>query len=105
MTTREIKEIIVRVDPAAKRYRASKEGEAFTVWGEYRRIMPEGVPASDFGWAFEVDRYVREDIEDDEIAEALERAFAENDRIAFTHEVDYDKSAGYVRHIFDCEGI
>lgn len=105
MTTAEIKTIIVAVDPTAKRYRTSKEGEAFTVWGEYRRIMPEGAPVKDFGWAFEVDRYVRDDIEDDSVAQALEAAFSENDRISFTYEVDYDKNAGYVRHIFDCEGI
>lgn len=105
MTTREIKEIIAKIDPSARRYKSSKEGEAFTVWGEYRRIMPDGAEVCDFGWAFEVDRYVRADVEEDEIAEAIERAFAENDRIHFTHEVDYDKDGGYVRHIFDCEAI
>lgn len=105
MTTREIKTLIAAIDPAAKHYTSSKTGDAFTVWAEYRRIMPEGAEPVEYGWAFEVDRYVHESVEEDAIVDAIEEAFARSDRIHFTHEVEYDREGGYVRHIFDCEGI
>lgn len=105
MTVEEIKEIIVAVDPTAKHYASSKEGDAFTVWAEYRRIMPDGAPQEDFGWAFEIDRYVKLGVEEDTVAQAFETALSQSDRVAFAYEVDYDPSSGYVRHIFSCEGI
>lgn len=105
MTVKEIREIVVSVDPTAKHYTSSKEGDAFTVWAEYRRIMPDGAPQEDFGWAFEIDRYVKLGNEDDAVAPALEKALAKSDRVAFTYEVDYDPGSGYIRHIFSCEGI
>lgn len=103
MTTAEIKQIVLSADPQAKRYESTKDGKPFTIWAEYRRIMPDGAAQEDYGWAFEIDRYAVD--ADDDIASAIETALAGDDRVSFRYDVEYDAQHGYIRHIFDCEGI
>ena len=46
MTVQQIKEMVLAIDPDAKHYYTSKQGNAFTVWGEYERA---GQGAEDHG--------------------------------------------------------
>lgn len=103
MTTQEIKALILTADSNAKRYKSSREEDAFTVWAEFERIQPPGAAYDELGWRFEIDRFTRE--EDDKVAASIERALSEDDRVAYTYEVTYEVETGYIRHIFVCEGV
>lgn len=104
MTRAEIKTLVLSVDPAAKHYVSSKKGDAFTVWGEYERADLAADDRQDYGWKFEVDRYTVDD--EDAIAAELERVLGEHPGVILrSYQIGYDHSAGYIRHVFDCEGI
>lgn len=104
MTVQEIAGIIVQADPDAQHYKAEMDTEAFTVWMEYERI---GLMADDEyaepGWKFEIDRYTKTEF--DPIVEKLEQVLTEAPGVTWTHRVMYDIDTGYIRHVFDCEGI
>lgn len=102
MTTQEIKTLIAGVDPKAKRYKSTRQGN-YTVWGEYRRIQPDGETIDGYGWMFEIDRYTKDD--DDPVAAAIEEALIADDRVSYTYDVYYEIDTGYIRHVFDCRGI
>ena len=57
MTVQQIKEMVLAIDPDAKHYYTSKQGNAFTVWGEYERAGQGAEDRHDYGWKFEIDRY------------------------------------------------
>lgn len=104
MTRAEIKALVLSVDPEAKHFASSKKGDAFTVWGEYERADLIADDRQDYGWHFEVDRYTIDD--EDEIAEAMEKALSEHPGVILrSYKIGYDAKAGYIRHVFDCEGI
>ena len=104
MTLSEIKALVLSADATAEHYASSKTGsDSYTVWREVRRL---GIVADDRhieGWAFQVDRFTRD--EDDAIAEALFAALDECDRVAVRHDVDYEQDTEYIHHIYDCEGL
>lgn len=105
MTTQDIKELIARIDPEASHYECATDGRNFTVWMEYERITlyadDDGV---EHGWHFEADRYTKD--EDDPIPDLLEQLLESDDRVVVKHRrVMFDQRSGYIRHIFDCEGI
>lgn len=102
MTLAYIRDMVASVDPAAKRYYSPVEGDAFTVWAEYRELdlMADDVAAE--AWAFEIDRYTKS--ADDPIAIALRERLRSEPGITYRYEISYDEERGYIRHIFDCEG-
>ena len=104
MTVKDIKNLVLSVDPEAKHFFASKKGDSFTVWGEYERSDLTADDRMDYGWKFEVHRYTHDD--EDEIAQALEQAFTEHPGVQIlSYRVGYDHKYGYIRHVFDCEGV
>ena len=104
MTRAEIKDLILSVDPEAKHFYSAKRGTAFTVWGEYERADLIADDRQDYGWHFEVNRYTVDD--EDEIAAALETALCEHPGVVLrSYKIGYDVKSGYIRHVFDCEGI
>lgn len=102
MTLEYIKDMVAEVDPEARRYYSPFEGDAFTVWAEYRELglMADDVPGE--GWAFEIDRYTKE--ADDPVAAAIRERLRSEPGITYTYQVVYEADTGYIRHIFDCEG-
>lgn len=102
MTVRDIQQMIVQADPEAKHYYTSKDGRDFTVWQEYERLPFAANDIMDAGWKFQIDRYTKQEY--DPIAEAIERVLNEN-LIAYRYQVEYDPESGYIRHLFDCEGM
>lgn len=102
MTVRDIQQMIVKADPEAKHYYTSKDGSDFTVWQEYERLPFAANDMMDAGWKFQIDRYTKQEY--DPIAEAIERVLNEN-LIAYSYQVEYDPGSGYIRHLFDCEGM
>ena len=102
MTVAQIKALVLSADPEAKHYHTSKQGDAFTVWGEYERTNLSADDRHDYGWRFEIDHYTRDP--EDEVADRIEQALSEHPGVAFSYQVMYDHTAGYVRHVFDCEG-
>lgn len=107
MIVTEIRDLILTVDSQAKHYDATAEIAArkdFTVWMEYERIpffADDG--AAEMGWRFEVNRFTR--TEYDPVAEALEQLLYNTDGVTCSsYRVEYSQQAGYIRHIFDCEG-
>lgn len=104
MTVQEIAYVILQADKDAKHYKHSMDGSNFTVWMEYERI---GLMADDEyaepGWKFEIDRYTVDEF--DPIVNELERVLTEAPGVTWTHRVMYDIDTGYIRHVFDCEGI
>lgn len=102
MTLEYIKNMVADVDPGARRYYTTMEGDAFTVWQEYRELdlMADDVAAE--GWAFEIDRYTK--VADDPIAIALRERLRSEPLITYTYQIAYEPDTGYIRHIFDCEG-
>lgn len=104
MTRAEIKALILSVDPDAKHFVSAKRGPAFTVWGEYERADLIADDRQDYGWHFEVNRYTTDD--EDAIAAALETALSEHPGVVLrAYQIGYDAKSGYIRHVFDCEGI
>lgn len=102
MTVRDIQAMVIQADPEAKHYYTRKDGSDFTVWQEYMRLPFAGNDVSDAGWKFQIDRYTKQEY--DPIAEAIERVLNEN-TIAYSYQVEYDNETGYIRHLFDCEGM
>lgn len=102
MTVDEIRQLVVSAAPAAKHYHSPKEGDSFTVWGEYERTGQSADDRHDFGWLFEIDHYTRD--EDDPIPEKIEQALIDHPGVGYTYRVGYDPKYDYIRHIFDCEG-
>lgn len=102
MTVQQIRDVVLKADPNAKHYYYAKDGGSFTVWAEYRRLPFAADDLANKGWAFQVDRYTK--VEYDPVAEAIERALDEAE-IAYSYQVEYDQETGYIRHLFDCEGL
>ena len=105
MTVQEIQAFVVSVDPNAGHYESTYRGsDAYTEWHEKSTmpLMGDGVHVG--GIRFQIDRYTKD--ENDSVAAALFEALENRDDIAFEHIVDYEgPETGYIRHIFDCEGV
>lgn len=102
MTVKDIKSLIVSAAPEAGHYFAAKQGNAFTVWQEYRQLDFSADDRHVEAWAFQIDHYTREEF--DPIAEAIRMALEEHPGVTYRYEVQYEKDDGYIRHLFDCEG-
>ena len=102
MTVQQIKEMVLAIDPDAKHYYTSKQGNAFTVWGEYERAVQGTEDRHDYGWKFEIDRYTRD--EEYSMPNQIEQMLIDHPGVSYTYQVFYDHTAGYIRHVFDCEG-
>jgi hypothetical protein len=102
MTVRDIQSLIIQADPNAKHYYSATDGRNYTRWMEYERLPYGGDDLTDAGWRFQVDRYTKDEY--DPIAETIEQVLNEN-HIAYRYQVEYDQDDGYIRHLFDCEGI
>lgn len=102
MTVEDIKNLVVSAAPEAKHYHSPKEGESFTVWGEYERTGQSADDRHDFGWRFEIDHYTKD--ENDQIPAMIEQALIDHPGVAYTYRVGYDHRYDYIRHVFDCEG-
>ena len=104
MTLNEIKTLILSADATAEHYGSSKRsGDSYTVWRELRRLAATADGRHIEGWAFQVDRFARD--EEDPVAEALFEALDANDRVAVHYEADYEQDTEYIHHIYDCEGF
>ena len=104
MTLNEIKAVVLSADATAEHYESSHTGsDSYTVWRELRRLNIVADNRHIEGWAFQVDRFTRD--ESDAIADALFAALDESDRVAVNHQVDYEQDTEYIHHIYDCEGI
>lgn len=101
MTVRQIQAMVLRADPNAKHYYSTRKGN-FTVWQEYQRLPFAGNDIADKGWKFQIDRYTTEEY--DPIAEAIEWVLNE-EMVSYTYQVEYEEETGYIRHLFDCEGM
>ena len=102
MTVQQIKEMVLAIDPDAKHYYTSKQGNAFTVWGEYERAGKGAEDRHNYGWRFEIDRYTRD--EEDSMPDKIEQILIDHPGVAYTYQVYYDHTARYIVHVFDCEG-
>lgn len=102
MTVEAIKELIVGAAPEAKHYVAAAQGEAFTVWQEYRQLDFSADDKHAEAWAFQIDHYTKTEF--DPIAKAIRMALEEHPGTTYRYEVQYEKESGYIRHLFDCEG-
>lgn len=104
MTLDEFKAIVIAVDPNAMHYdSAYQKGAAYTVWREGRTLDTMANGQHQGARKFYIDRYTK--TENDAIAASFFVALEENDRIAFSHETDFEPDTRYIHHIFDCEGI
>ena len=103
MTLAEIKDMIVACDPNAGHYESAYRGaSAYTVWQETRELAIMADDLHQGGWAFQIDRYTKN--EDDAIAYGIRAALDGDERIAYSHLVDFEPETGYIHHIYDCEG-
>lgn len=103
MTVNNIKTLVLSAAPEAKHYVADKKGESFTIWAETRRLPGTADDRHDMGWAFQIVHYTKG--EDDATPEAIEQALIDHPGVAYDYAVSYERSSGYIRHIFDCEGL
>ena len=103
MNVGDIRTIITDIDPEAKHYLTTLDGESYTVWAEIRRT---GLEADDgyaeLGWEFDDIRYTTDEF--DEMPQKIEDALIEHPLIAFTYTVDVDPESGYIVHLFNCVG-
>ena len=102
MTVEDIKRLVLSADSTAKHYVADKRGESFTIWAETNRLGLSADDRHDMGWAFQIVHYVRG--EDRTTADAIEQALIDHPGVAYSYAVSYERTSGYIRHIFDCEG-
>lgn len=104
MTLNEIKALVLSADPTAEHYASSRTGsDSYTVWRELRRLNATADDRHIEGWAFQVDRFTRDEY--DGIAEAIFETLDGDDRVALAYEVDYERDSEYIHHIYDCEGF
>lgn len=102
MTVEEIKELILSAAPDAKHYKSAEQGNAYTVWAEYRQLDFSADDEHTEAWAFQVDHYTK--VEFDPIAKAIRMALEEHPGTSYRYEVLYESETEYIRHMFDCEG-
>lgn len=103
MTLADISAFLVAIDPDCAHYEHSHEGLVpYTVWHEWQRLPFTADNRHVGGWRFQIDRFTPN--EDDPIAEAIEAALENDDRITYSLQVDYERDTGYIHHIFSCEG-
>lgn len=104
MTLEDIKTLVTSVDPTAGHYESAyRGGQAYTVWKEGPTLGFTADGKHQGAIKFYIDRFTKEEF--DLIAPALFDALENDDRVAFTHLVDYEQDTGYIHHIFDCEGL
>lgn len=105
MTVREIKDLLIAVDPDVQRYDHDRagSGDAYTVWQELRPVGFYGDGREDGSIRFQVDRFTRD--EDEPTAAAILDALESRDDIAVDYQTDYERDTGYIHHIYVCEGI
>lgn len=103
MTLSEIKALVLRGDPEATRYESAKRhSEAYTVWREVRMLGQTSEDGHEAAWAFQIDRFTKE--QNDPIAATIRAALEDDERVAYSYEIDYEPDTRYIHHIFDCEG-
>lgn len=102
MSPEEFKQIVLEADPEADHFESDKKGSAYTVWAEYEGLPYAADNRSNLGWAFQIDRYHKDENDHmvGKIAEVLDKHL-----IPYQPLVDYDEETGYIRHIFDCEAL
>ena len=104
MTTDEIKDFLITVDPEIERYESSKrDSDAYTVWKEAGPATVYADGATQEVMRFQVDRFTK--TEDDTVAWDLFTALDARDDICLTYLVDYEDDTGYIHHIYDCEAV
>jgi hypothetical protein len=102
VTVEDIKNLVLSADPTAKHYVADKKGDAFTIWAETQRLATAADDRHDMGWAFQIVHYLKG--EDRTTADAIEKALIDHPGVAYRYYVSFERSSGYTRHIFECEG-
>lgn len=102
MTVEDIKKLVLSADESAKHYVADKKGDSFTIWAETNRLALAADDRHDMGWAFQIVHYTKG--EERKTADAIEQALIDHPGVAYRYYVSYERSSGYVRHIFECEG-
>lgn len=103
MTVTDIKNLVISAAPDAKHYYADIGKDPFTIWAETRRLPDAADDRHDMGWAFQIVHYAK--LENDSTAEAIEDALIAHPGVTYAYNVGYDRKTGFVRHVFDCEGI
>lgn len=103
MTVRDIKNLVISAAPSAKHYVSPIEGDSFTIWAEVERLPNSAEDRHDYGWAFQIVHYTKAEF--DTTAEAIEEALIDHPSVTYIYRVSYDRANGYIRHVFDCEGI
>lgn len=102
MTVREIKAFVDGIDPGAKHYYTTLDGNAYTVWAETERTgLAANNTLAEMSWKFRVIRYTQAEF--DAMAEAIEEALLEHPVISYSYSVDADPATGYILHTFECE--
>lgn len=103
MTVSDIRTLIKSVDPDAKHYYTTLDGESsYTVWAETERTgLEANNQLCELGWKFEIIRYTQSEF--DEMPEKIEAALNEHPTIAYSYRVEADPESGYIMHMFDCE--
>jgi hypothetical protein len=105
MTLSEIKALLVTADPNIKHYFSMSDADAYSYWEETRRLPFTGsdrYDPADQAWRFYVHRYTK--TEGDAIAQTIFNTLDADPRTAVSWTTDFDKSSGYIHHIFECEG-
>lgn len=105
MTLTDIKDLLVTVDPKIKHYFSMEESESYSFWEESRRLPFSGDdehPAEDEAWRFYVHLFTR--IEGDPKAASFFETLDHHPGIAVQWTIAPDRDAGYIHHIFECEG-
>ena len=109
MTIGEIRTLLVSVDSGIRHYFSMSNAEAYSYWEETHRLpLTADDQHKTEAWKFYVHRFTK--TEDDVIAAAFFKALDEDPRICVRWVVDSeqgtgsDPDAGYIHHIFECEG-
>jgi hypothetical protein len=93
---------LLLVDPALRRYATTHKGN-YTCWREYgARSLSADNRFSDRVWRVQVDRFTK--VEDDPLIPLISAAL-DCDWITHSYTVDYERDAGYIHHIWDCEVV
>ena len=106
MTLGEIKALLVSADSGIKHYFSMHGDEdPYSYWEETRqigRVRDDRHSAADQAWRFYVHRYTK--TEGDPVAAAIFEALDADPRTTVAWRTDFDKSSGFIHHIFECEG-
>lgn len=101
MTLKEIRDLLVSIDPDIRHYFTAGSGRDYTYWEQTDRLALTADNRHEEAWRFYVHRFTRDEF--DPLTRRIFETLDADPRTAVSQTDDYEPESGYIHHIFTVE--